>query len=121
MKIRIKDNSVRYRLQRSEVDHLHTHGSIEKKSQLSNAILDYGIVVDNNIEEARILIQGSRITAHVPSAATMEWTQSDIVGMYYDVAHDHGVTKLIIEKDFKCLDDTSEDQSDMYDNPKDAC
>jgi len=29
--------------------------------------------------------------------------------------------KLLLEKDFVCLDDTDEDQSDQYDNPNAKC
>jgi hypothetical protein len=43
----------------------------------------------------------------------VEWASTDRVG--YE--SNHNQMYLLIEKDFKCLDNVAEDQSDNYPNP----
>lgn len=49
----------------------------------------------------------------MPDNLSAEWTSTDAVGFEnYD-----NELFLLIEKDFKCLDNVAEDQSDNYPNP----
>jgi len=49
----------------------------------------------------------------MPEAMADEWLVTDRVGFEY---YENGLS-LLIEKDFKCLDNVAEDQSDNYPNP----
>ncbi len=49
----------------------------------------------------------------MPEIMAAEWEITDRVGFE---GFDNDLF-LLIEKDFKCLDETIEDQSDNYDNP----
>jgi hypothetical protein len=49
----------------------------------------------------------------MPNAMAEEWTSTDQVGF----ENNGGQLYLLIEKDFKCLDNVAEDQSDNYPNP----
>jgi len=49
----------------------------------------------------------------MPEAMANEWITTDKVGFEYQ---DEGLF-LLVEKDFKCLDNVAEDQSDNYPNP----
>lgn len=49
----------------------------------------------------------------VPAFMAEEWVTTDCVG--YEKCD--GPLYLLIEKDFKCLDNVAEDQSDNYPNP----
>jgi hypothetical protein len=50
------------------------------------------------------------------------WTDTDLVGFQHEYDLRNG-TKLflLVEKDFVCLDNTFEDQSDNYPNPNGPC
>jgi len=49
----------------------------------------------------------------MPDSMTEEWTSTDRIGF----ENNDGQLYLLIEKDFKCLDNVAEDQSDNYPNP----
>ena len=63
-----------------------------------------------------------KITMHIPSSIAEEWTTTDIVGFNNNLDLGNGQSLfLLIEKDFKCIDNTTEDQSDNYDHPLITC
>jgi hypothetical protein len=54
----------------------------------------------------------------MPEELATEWTTTEWVGYDNHMPLPNGESLfLMVEKDFKCLDGTTEDQSDMYDNP----
>jgi hypothetical protein len=54
----------------------------------------------------------------MPEHDATNWVQTERVGYENNITLRGGEKLyLLIEKDFKCLDNTNEDQSDMYDNP----
>jgi hypothetical protein len=54
----------------------------------------------------------------LPAQDALDWYDSNQVGFERDMEVAPGVIlKLLLEKDFACLDDTDEDQSDNYPNP----
>ena len=58
------------------------------------------------------------MTLHVPAAMANEWTSTEKVGVGGEMELGDGkILFLLLEKDFKCLDEITEDQSDNYDNP----
>ena len=61
------------------------------------------------------------ITLQVPSDFLSAWPDNDQVGIRGEVSSPSGALHLLLEKDFVCLDDTEEDQSDNYENPKANC
>ena len=63
-----------------------------------------------------------KITVYVPTKVQHEWVTTDIVGFEnkQKIAGDKTLF-LLIEKDFVCLDNTFEDQSDNYPNPNAVC
>jgi hypothetical protein len=57
--------------------------------------------------------QHNKITLFMPAPMAEEWVTTDKVGF----ENNDGNLYLLIEKDFKCLDNVAEDQSDNYPNP----
>ncbi|MGB3776007.1 MAG: hypothetical protein WA951_12180, partial [Leeuwenhoekiella sp.] len=47
MKIRIKDNSIRYRLTRTEVEKVYKEGSFIEKTDFGTGYFSYGVQVDD--------------------------------------------------------------------------
>ena len=118
MKIRIKENSVRFRLTPTEVKRFCEEGYIEKATQFSTTTFAYG-VKSAPIETLQVDFNDNTVTLNVPESFARDWHDNDVVGLEHDVDLSDG-TKffLLLEKDFACLDNTHEDQSDKYPNPK---
>ncbi|MCP4974765.1 MAG: hypothetical protein GY931_01270 [Maribacter sp.] len=118
MKIRIKDNSVRFRLTPTEVKKFCKEGRIEKTTQFSSTTFVYG-VMQKQIENLEVDFNDNTITLNVPENFAKDWYDNDVIGLeHYEDLSNSDKFFLLLEKDFACLDNTHEDQSDKYPNPK---
>ena len=119
MKIRIKGNSVRFRLTRSEVSQLCREGKIEEGTNFNGAEFVYAVRLDDNAEELGAEFKDGTISLLLPKKILGDWAVNEQVGFENTVKLDDGKELfLLLEKDFTCLDNTIEDQSDNYPNPK---
>ena len=117
MKLRIKGNTIRLRLTKSEVDYFGEHLRIEEQTQFGTTSFYYALHAED-IGQMRATFEQNRIMVSVPMKQALEWVGTDAVGC--DSEMDIGGGRklfLLVEKDFKCLDETVEDQSDNYENP----
>lgn len=122
MKIRIQGNSVRIRLSRTEVNKLNEEGYIEESTFFGNSFLKYAVKQSNEDEELRSTYADNIITMHVPQIFLEDWPINDIVGFNSNMPVSTTETLyLLLEKDFKCIDKTTEDQSDNFENPNKTC
>lgn len=123
MKLRIKGNSLRIRLSRTEVDQFCEDGYIEERTEFGNNSLVYALQGIEGIPALTADIAESKITMYAPAGIQKVWANSETVG--YDNNMDLGDDKhlyLLLEKDFKCIDaPPNEDQSDNYENPHTEC
>lgn len=123
MKVRIKGNSIRYRLTKTEIDNFGKLGFLEEKTEFLNGpSFRYRLENKVGIENMEASFSGNMICIFVPENIAAEWTTTDVVG--FDNKMNIGDGKelfLLIEKDFVCLDHSFEDQSDNYENPNKAC
>jgi hypothetical protein len=112
MKIRIKGNSLRYRLTKRDVQHFTKHGYIEETIDFGSQTLTYALE-QHNLNILMATFDGNKIILLMPATMATEWELTERVGFegFYDDLF------LLIEKDFKCLDNVAEDQSDNYPNP----
>lgn len=117
MKIRIKDNTVRFRLVKKEVKQLSELGWVEEKTEFSEKDLFYRLESKDGIDELQAQFIGDKITLFIPSQEAKIWYDTD------QITYINNFEKLLllIEKDFVCLDHTDEDQSDNYANPNTEC
>ncbi|MEO1485995.1 MAG: hypothetical protein AAFU57_09615 [Bacteroidota bacterium] len=119
MKIRIKGNSVRFRLTKSEVETFSETGSYSETTQFASKTLTYALVAKADITEIEADFTEDTITIFFPKSEQATWTQSNRVGFANAVDwNDTESLSLLVEKDFTCLDNTIEDQSDNYPNPR---
>lgn len=115
MKIRIKDDSIRLRLTKTEVDSLCSNSVEESKTVISqNVIFSYTIQA-NNSWSVSFTKQGIRI--EIPSELIKNWNKSNKVGFETVLENGKEGLKLLIEKDFKCLTPRDENEDDHYENP----
>ena len=123
MKVRIKGNSIRYRLTQTEIANFRKNGVLEEKTEfLNDPSFYYRLENKAGIENMEASFSGNRICIFVPEKMATEWTTTDVVG--FDTKMKIGEGKelfLLIEKDFVCIDHSFEDQSDNYTNPNKVC
>ena len=112
MKIRIKSNSLRYRLTKSDVDRLYKEGYLEETTDFGTQQLTYSIK-RHAFPDLTASFENNAITLYMPSGMVNELANTEKVGF----AATYGTLYLLVEKDFVCLDAVAEDQSDNYPNP----
>lgn len=122
MKLRIKGNSIRIRLTKTEVSTIATTGYLEEETIFGNNRFVYAL---QRIDEGNALtasLEQNKITVFVPALLTNDWPANNIVGFEANMpVADNKTLYLLLEKDFICLDETTEDQSDNYENPNKSC
>ncbi|PSK88810.1 DUF7009 family protein [Taibaiella chishuiensis] len=122
MKIRIKGNSVRYRLSKTDVTILVRDGYHEEHTVFATGTLTYALQRKEAEEDLTATYTGNKITLYLSAAFLKDWETNAVIGCDARMPlNDKDSLYLLVEKDFKCLDDTTEDQSDNYDNPNQTC
>ncbi|MCF2487097.1 DUF7009 family protein [Dyadobacter sp. CY347] len=122
MKIRIQRNSVRYRLSRTDIQKLSAEGYLEEVTPFGDSLFIYAVKKSADVSKLSAEFQNGKILLSIPGPLTDGWADNHVVG--YDgemLFGKEGSLKLLIEKDFKCLDNVTEDQSDNYENPAKTC
>jgi hypothetical protein len=119
MKIRINGNSVRLRLTKSELAVFCRTGSVAQTIDFGSNSLTYSLEAKQGIENLEARYTANRITVYMPMEAKKKWYDSDQVGYSYTINLKSGnQLAILVEKDFICMDESVEDQSDAYPNPK---
>lgn len=115
MKVRIKGNSLRYRLSMSDLARFGRDGYIEEVIDFGKTQLAYALQKGPTLA-LECEFTGNKIIVFMPYNWSDEWVKTDRVGF-----DQKGPLCLLIEKDFQCIDNVAEDQSDNYPNPNLAC
>ena len=121
VKLRIRDNSVRMRLMRGEVDTLRDEGLVTSSTQFPGGrTLRYAIESSPASVNPAAFFSENEIIVRLPETTVLAWATSDQVSISGEqVIVDGEKLKVLVEKDFVCLtgrDD--EDESDMYPHPE---
>ncbi|HQU92377.1 MAG TPA: hypothetical protein PLK77_08780 [Pyrinomonadaceae bacterium] len=124
MKLRIRGNSIRLRLTRSEVEGFGNAGLITETVEFGRGreAFRYQLAVDSN-GEAGAKFEGNCLTVIVPSVDAHRWVGSEQVGLEYlqQIGTDESLS-ILVEKDFACLTERpDEDDSDAFPNPNESC
>lgn len=121
MKLRIKGNSVRFRLTKTEVKNLSEGKQLKEQTEFSNPFF-YSVVANDGIDNLKAEFKDNGIILYIPSEWSELWDSSERIGFDADFKTPEGKKIfLLIEKDFKCLEETTEDQTDNYENPNMSC
>ena len=121
MKLRIKGNSLRLRVSRSEVASLLKRDRLEETIHFApqpNAKLTYALEQTSSISAPTIRYTQNNVTVLIPADQANSWCISDQVGIVESLSvGSFGSLDLLIEKDFACLDRSDEDNEDTFANP----
>lgn len=114
---------MRYRLTRPEVETFCKTGYLEEETVFPSGVFRYVLRAEKDLEEPAADINGAAITVSLPASVQEDWLADSRVGYSNSTDwNDPQSLSVLVEKDFACLDNTVEDQSDNFPNPKgDAC
>ena len=122
MKLRIKGDSIRFRLSKSELTAFGIVNFVKDKIHFADSELEYSISTSDSNAEISASFQSNLITVNVPTQLALNWVNTEIVGLQFEQTLSNGNKLFIlIEKDFVCLDNTFDDQSDNFPNPNIVC
>jgi hypothetical protein len=121
MKLRIRGDTLRLRLKRSEVEQLAAGTSIVEETHFPDAVLTYRLDVSGNNSSTATFDNGSLVVS-LPKSKVLEWAATDKVSLYSEQKlSDTGSISLLIEKDFSCLEPghhrECEDDADTFPHP----
>ncbi len=120
MKLRIRDNSVRVRLTRVEVDALRDTGIVSARTGFPGGH-DFQYLVESSPASVNpgAFFSGNAITVRLPETTVLAWANSEQVSIAGEQRLDDGEQLMIlVEKDFACLAPREgEDESDMFAHP----
>lgn len=121
MKLRIRGNSLRLRLKRSEVDRLAAGNKLVEETEFPEAAFSYSLELSDNEDMVASFENGS-IAVTMPREIIPEWADTDLVTLYSEQRlPDDGVLAILVEKDFSCLEPghhrNCEDDEDTYPHP----
>jgi hypothetical protein len=120
VKLRVRGNSLRLRLGQGEVRRLVAEGFVEERTEFApgEPAFAYEVRVTDDPGIAASY-EGGRITVSVPRATARQWAAGGQVGLEGSQPAGGEPLRILIEKDFKCLDATpGESQDDAFPNPR---
>ncbi|MEZ5386583.1 MAG: hypothetical protein R3F13_13805 [Prosthecobacter sp.] len=120
MKLRLRGQSLRLRLTKSEVAALNARGFWQDETVFGAGgfpALTYR-VESSLVEHPEVRLtadHSAMVMVVLPSADVNNWAETAKVGLYFEAPWG---LKVAVEKDFQCLDPRrDEDESDNFDNP----
>jgi len=122
MKLRIRGDSLRFRLTQSEASKLAGKIKVSESVHFSsspNDVLTYSLEASDLVTGISALIQSGEILVRLPESLVQPWFSTDQVEIEHDQSIGSGRTlRILIEKDFQCLQvRPEEDQADNFPHP----
>lgn len=121
MKLRIKGNSLRLRVSRSELARFQAGGRIEETIHFSaapDATLTYALESASKPSPVAVRYGSREVTVILSKDRARIWDDQGEVGVYTTLdMGPAGSLEVAVEKDFACLDRSDEDNSDTFVNP----
>ncbi len=114
----MQSNSIRLRLNRSEVKTFCNRGQLTETIIFPSGKWSYGLLSVKG-DKIEAIISENQCSIYLPDTMSKDWDKNEKVGFKETISlDDHNDLVILIEKDFKCLDPRGEDESDNYPNPK---
>ena len=114
MKLRFDKNSIRLRVKKSDLEKLHQEKFLEEKIYFPDGEFAYRLAIASHLTEISATGTSSCIAVRIPNTIAYEWIGNDEVGVYHTIHFGDRSLDIIIEKDFPCKDNKTEDKSDAF-------
>jgi hypothetical protein len=113
VKLRIQDNSLRFRLTQREVVRLRENGRVEAEVSFApDRVLSYAVYSTAAVEGIAVDYSGDCVRVFLPRPCVVAWAGSDQVSI-----EGHGQVRVLVEKDFQCLHGPDRRDPDAWPNP----
>jgi hypothetical protein len=120
MKIRIRGNNIRYRLDKKDIQTLQEQQKVEETTTIGAGTLHFCIKA--KASGPAIKLEQTAVHLSIPAEQIKQWTETEQVGFSLELPNPDGsVLSILIEKDFKCLTERDEDESLAFENPAKSC
>lgn len=120
MKLRIRDNSIRLRLARAEVNDLRESGVVTSRTGFPGAReFQYSLESSPASVNPAAFYSDNEIKVRLPETMVLAWATTEQVSIEGEQVLDDGAKlSILVEKDFACLAPRDgEDESDLYPHP----
>lgn len=110
------------RLSKSEVARITTVGYLEERTLFGANSFIYALQSVDEGDHLSADFTAGKMTMMVPKTMIEDWDVNDVITLDGSMkVSDNEQLYLLLEKDFQCIDQTEEDQSDNYVNPSKTC
>lgn len=113
MKLRIKGNTIRLRLTRTEVAEIGAGREVREVTEFSPTSEFVYRLQSASIEAVAANFNDNCLKINLPQAIAKAWASSNDVG----IEATQQQLNIIIEKDFACLSPRGEEDSDTFEHP----
>jgi hypothetical protein len=121
MKLRIKGNTLRVRVSRSELARFLAGDRLEDTIHFTpepRAKFAYALQQEHSLRRPIVRYTENRVAILIPADQANAWGTTDQVGIVEDIALGNlGSLALLVEKEFACLDGSEADNEDTFPNP----
>lgn len=120
MKLRFRQNTLRLRVNRREVEGLTSGAALTECVHFpGNTELAY--VLESAASNSPVAeFSGGTIRVAVPATEINTWASTDAIGMYFELPANGRPLKIAIEKDLECVDGPPEEH-DPHAYPRKNC
>lgn len=121
MKLRVRGDTIRLRLKRSEVEQIAAGIDIAEETHFPNSVLTYCLDLCDDSDISASFDNGILVVS-LPKSKALDWASTDEVSLHADQKlPGMGPLSLLIEKDFMCLEPghhrDCEDDADTFPHP----
>jgi len=120
MKLRIKDNSIRLRLTKGEIDAIREKGVVTATTGFPGGRhFSYSLESSPASISPAAFYSDNNLSVRLPETLVLAWVMTEQVSIEGEQLLDDGETlSILVEKDFACLTPRpGEDEADMFPNP----
>jgi hypothetical protein len=126
MKLRLKGNSIRVRLDRRDIERLIDKGRVDDAVRFGPGLaFSYAVEVGPAPHERpKASYNDGRLTIRIDPLDVEEWLAGDRVGFNHQQPVEDGVVRVLLEKDFACIDRPQGEEADdayAFPNPSSVC
>ncbi|MDQ2712441.1 MAG: hypothetical protein M3Y24_09480 [Acidobacteriota bacterium] len=110
MKLRFRQNSLRLRVNRREVDTLASGQAIREVVRFPNRARFTYVFESFGNGEPQASFEDGEMRVAAPLSDIQNWARSEAIGLYFDFQAECMTLSVAIEKDLECLDGPPEEQ-----------
>lgn len=115
MKLRFRQNGLRLRVNRREVEGLATGQTLAEHVHFPDDTHFAYTLQSVPSGNPRVEFDGAVIRVEVPNSELQQWAFTDAIGMYFELPANGAPLKVAIEKDLECIDGPAQERDpDAY-------